>query len=50
MFFVFFAYWVSQKQAWSDSFLFMLVLSSMIPFGMVFMDGRIRAKAQLATG
>jgi integral membrane protein len=43
--FVFVAMSVAQKKDWSEGFTFLLVLSSMVPFGMVFMDKRIRAKA-----
>ncbi|MDH5546446.1 MAG: DUF3817 domain-containing protein [Gammaproteobacteria bacterium] len=44
MVFVFLASKTSQRKGWSEGFLFQLVLSSMIPFGMVVMDRRIRAR------
>ena len=45
MAFVFVAMNVSQRRDWSEGFLFMLVLSSMVPFGMVVMDRRIKARS-----
>lgn len=41
--FVFQAVRVGQMKAWSESFLFAVVLSSMIPFGMVYMDKKLKA-------
>ena len=45
MAFVFVAGSVAQRKDWSEGFLFMLVLSSMVPFGMVVMDRRIKARS-----
>jgi len=41
--FVLFAHNVAQKENLSDKMLFMLIISSMLPFGMVFMDRKLKA-------
>jgi integral membrane protein len=40
--FVFYAGQVSRNRRWPDSFLIMLVIFSMIPFGMIYMEYKIR--------
>lgn len=35
---------VAQNKEWSELFLFMIVLSSMVPFGMVFMDRKLKER------
>ena len=42
--FLFTASSVSQKRAWSDGFLILLILSSVVPFGMVLMDRKLKHK------
>lgn len=46
--FVGFALLVSQRKSWSDRFLTALVISSMIPFGMIVMDRKLKAIEQTA--
>lgn len=43
MVFVLYASSYSQRQQWRDSLFFQLLLSSMIPFGMVYMDRKLKA-------
>ncbi len=45
MVFLAFAIWVSQRKAWSDKFLVLVVLSSVIPFATFFMDRKLKALA-----
>lgn len=41
--FVFYAVAVAQKIKLPDSMLFMLIVSSMLPFGMVYMDRKLKS-------
>lgn len=41
--FMFYATLVSLKKNWSDRFLLLLVISSMVPFGMVLMDRKLKS-------
>lgn len=43
MAFIYVAMTVGQRKDWSEGFTFMLVVSSMVPFGMVVMDKRLKA-------
>ncbi len=43
MIFLGFLMFISQKKAWPERFMFLVVLSSMVPFGMVAMDRKLRA-------
>ena len=45
--FLFYVSRASQALNWNDRFLFQLVLSSVIPFGMIFMDRRLKQKSGL---
>ena len=45
MLFVAYSSFVGQRMTWSDKFLFLVVLSSMIPFGMFVMDRKLKAIA-----
>jgi len=45
MVFIFSANHASKKFQWSDTFLGALLLSSIIPFGMFFMDRKLRERA-----
>ncbi|MDH5231162.1 MAG: DUF3817 domain-containing protein [Gammaproteobacteria bacterium] len=40
--FVFFANYVTQRQAWSEKFLMLMVVCSMVPFATFFIDQRLK--------